>query len=309
MKIHGICLVKDEVDVIEETLRDAQRWCDYIYIYDNGSTDGTWEKVQLISKDSNGQVIIFKQSDRPFHDRLRGEVFENYKKNSNLGDWWNRLDADEMYIDNPRQFLVEIPDEYDCVYSSSFQYYFTNKDCELYEQNPEAFSDDVSVRKKCRYYLNNCSELRFVRHKESTLWDRHVAWPYRLTRAYPHRIRLQHYQYRSPEQIQRRINSRTRTVAMGFAHERMSNWQEVITASVKERKYFPQLVPNKNLDWRDRTVDSSFLNYDRQDGHLVPREDLLAPLPPPCPFEYQMIPTYCFKLKFHITAFLKRQIK
>src|SRR5215471_5959507 len=112
MRIHAICLVKDEVDIIAETLREAQRWCDYIYIYDNGSTDGTWEKVQAISKDSNGQIIIFKRFEGPFHDKLRGQVFENYKENSAVGDWWSRLDADEMYIDDPRKFLSEVPGEY-----------------------------------------------------------------------------------------------------------------------------------------------------------------------------------------------------
>jgi glycosyltransferase involved in cell wall biosynthesis len=307
MRIHAICLVKDEVDIIAETLSEAQRWCDYIYIYDNGSTDGTWEKVQLISKDSNGQIIIFKRFDGPFHDKLRGQVFENYKKNSAVGDWWSRLDADEIYIDDPRKFLSEVPDEYDCVHSSSFQYYFTDKDYEIYQQNPAAYSEDVSVLQKCRYYLNNWSETRFICQKRTTLWDRHVAWPYKLAKVYPRRIRLRHYQYRSPEQIQKRINGRVRS---GFAHERTGNWQQVITTSFKQRKYYRRILHGaEDLDWRDRTVDSSSLDYDNHDGNFVAREDLLPPLPLSYSVKRQIVPAYCFKLKHHIDEFLEARIR
>ena len=49
-KIHAICLVKDEDDIIAYTLEKALVWADYIYVYDNGSTDRTWEIVQNLSK-------------------------------------------------------------------------------------------------------------------------------------------------------------------------------------------------------------------------------------------------------------------
>lgn len=32
MKIHSICLVKDEYDVIEDVLLAAYQWSDYIYL-------------------------------------------------------------------------------------------------------------------------------------------------------------------------------------------------------------------------------------------------------------------------------------
>ena len=41
MKIFGIMLVKNEVDIVGHTLKEAQKWCDKIFILDNGSTDGT----------------------------------------------------------------------------------------------------------------------------------------------------------------------------------------------------------------------------------------------------------------------------
>ena len=43
MKIHAICLTRNEADVIEPCLLEAAQWADRIYVYDGASTDGTWE--------------------------------------------------------------------------------------------------------------------------------------------------------------------------------------------------------------------------------------------------------------------------
>ena len=37
--------VKNEVDIIDQSLRAAASWCSKIYVFDNGSDDGTWETV------------------------------------------------------------------------------------------------------------------------------------------------------------------------------------------------------------------------------------------------------------------------
>ena len=58
MKIFGIMLVKNEVDIVGHTLKEAQKWCDKIFILDNGSTDGTWE---LVNSMKNDVVIPWKQ--------------------------------------------------------------------------------------------------------------------------------------------------------------------------------------------------------------------------------------------------------
>jgi glycosyltransferase involved in cell wall biosynthesis len=45
MKLVGLCVTKDEVDIIGFCLRHASQFCDKIYVLDNGSTDGTWEII------------------------------------------------------------------------------------------------------------------------------------------------------------------------------------------------------------------------------------------------------------------------
>jgi hypothetical protein len=36
-KLNAICMVKDEDDIIEQTLAHAVRYCDKIYVLDNGT--------------------------------------------------------------------------------------------------------------------------------------------------------------------------------------------------------------------------------------------------------------------------------
>jgi glycosyltransferase involved in cell wall biosynthesis len=258
MRIYSICVVKNEDDIIEQTLKAALQWSDFIYVLDNGSCDRTWEKVIHLSQ-FHPQIIPYQQQDCTFHLGLRAQVFHHYKAQSQPGDWWCRLDADEIYIDDPRIFLAKIPQTYQAVWCASFQYFLTDLDLERYQVAPEEYADDVPVEQKCRYYLNNWAEARFVRYDDSLVWDLDQGWPY-FGAIYPVRIWLKHYQWRSPQQIQKRLDNRLAARSNGyngFIHEQditLSNWQQKIQPA-------------------------SQLNYDVHDRQFVVREDLMPPVP------------------------------
>ena len=108
MRIHGICLVKNESDILRYFFRESMRWCDRIYVFDNGSTDTTWEVVNEIAA-AHPQVIPAIHDGCPFDDALRGRIFRQFRADAAPGDWWCRLDADELYIDEPRAFLERVP--------------------------------------------------------------------------------------------------------------------------------------------------------------------------------------------------------
>ncbi len=287
MKIHSICLVKNESDIITQTLRSAINWSDFIYVYDNGSTDGTWEKVIKLAKDHE-QIIPYKQDSQPFADSLRSEPFNHYRTNSSEGDWWCKLDADEIYIDDPKLFLCKIPKRYDEIWSASFEYYFTDKDLVLYNQDPLLYGDEIPVEEKCRYYINDWSELRFFRDKKSLIWERSLVRneapnPSGLSAVYPKRIRLKHFQYRSPQQIQKRLDSRIEAMQHGvFLHEKRIDWKGNIgnvdnpgwdeNSFSYDRNYLPQ-------SWEERVVQSSKLLYDSHDGKYVIDEKSLPKIP------------------------------
>jgi len=126
-RILGMCVVKNEADIIEECLLSAQKWCDRIFILDNGSNDGTWEIVQ---KMRNECIVPWKQDARPFRDPLRGLLFNAFHDEVRPNDWWCRLDADEFYIDEPRKFLSGISRFHRVVWGLAIEYYLTQEDVE-----------------------------------------------------------------------------------------------------------------------------------------------------------------------------------
>lgn len=280
MKIHGMCIVKNEADIIDQSLKLATKWCDFIYVFDNGSTDGTWEIVSHLSKKYE-QIILYKQKKCDFYNGLRGEIFNHYRANSSKDDWWCTLDADEFYIDNPQDFLINIPKQYQVVCSASLQYYFTDKDLKLYQCNPSLYADHIPIEHKIRYYLNNWSEKRFFRYRKNLKWNtKEASWPTNLGAIYPQRIRLKHYQYRSPQQIQKRLDVRFETEARGkkiFHHEFQSNWIDTVVNTSKISSINSNQV-NMRHTWEERIIPAYLLNYDNHDGNYVTREDLMPKL-------------------------------
>lgn len=281
MKIHGLCILKDEGDIVETSLVRALDWCDHIYVFDNGSTDGTWEKVQALAKAHPG-IVAFKQDAVPFRDALRADIFNAFRHNASEGDWWCRFDSDEIYIDNPRIFLSKIPARYGAVSSASFNYYFTEKDAAAWEADPADF-ERQTIEDRLRYYLAHWGEPRFFRHDPSMEWNNDgQGFPDKLFRTpfYPTRIWLKHYQYRSPGQIERRLKARWASVQRGtFAHESVGNWAGAIERSRTSKTSFGESHPKfMTTDWRDRVVPSSALHFDALDNRYVFDEALLPPI-------------------------------
>jgi hypothetical protein len=277
MKIHSICLVKNESDIIVQTLVAAAAWSDFIYIYDNGSTDGTWEKIVDLSR-TVPQIAALRQDDMPYSKGLWLEPFNSLRTRSSAGDWWCKLDADEIYIDSPRQFLANVPEPFDVVWTASFQYYLTEIDIARFRQDPGFYADDVPVGQKCRYYCNNWSEIRFFRYSAKLQTGRGRHYPYPLTRAFPRRIRLKHFQYRSPQQIERRLATRRSAMNRGcFVHETRANWTRWILKDTARHRSNESRIPET---WTERVLDSSNLVYDTGSDYVIAEELLPVILDP-----------------------------
>jgi glycosyltransferase involved in cell wall biosynthesis len=261
MAIHAISLIKNEADIIEHTLHAALRWCDHIYVFDNGSTDGTWQKVQAMAKKFPA-IVPWKQDPKPFRDSLRAEVFRQFSNRLRPGDWWCILDADEIYIDDPSEFLAKVPDCYHSVWHQHYTYLFTDKDAEEYARNPEAY-ENVPAPERLRYYvLSEYSEPRFARHtrdfRTHPNWFRHPI--------YPRRIRLRHYGYRSPGQITLRLETRLEPMTRGeFVHEKRSNWHPGGYAPVG-----PATYSDLPVGWEERVVPSEGCHLDTGIESLLP---------------------------------------
>jgi glycosyltransferase involved in cell wall biosynthesis len=255
-RIHAICVVKNEADIIEYCLKAASTWCDRIIVYDGKSTDGTWEKVQALASE---RIIPWKQDGKVFQESLRAEVFNAFRDGSRPGDWWCHLDADEFYFDNPRSFLSIVPWPFHVVWGIAVEFYLTDADLGL--------PDDQSMKERLaalRHYRVENSEPRFFRDRKRLVWREDRGWPSLMGPVYQRRILYGHYKYRSPAQIQKRLDTRRQSVERGFP-----GWQHAIQST-----------------WRDKIVPASKLkvsmdnNYEYSEldlpSHLEPRGKRLA---------------------------------
>lgn len=215
--------MKNEEDIIGYALTQAVRWCDHIYVYDTGSADRSWDIVQELAK-QHPQIIPFRREEAHFDDSLRARVFQAYRNKAAAGDWWCRLDADEIYVQDPREFLRAVPPKYHVVWSIHLQFYLTSKESEkLPEQHRISDQSDLP-----KYYLANSSEPRFFRYRNGLVWES-GAWPRHVGNVCPKRILLRHYQYRSPSQIQQRLDTRRVAIQHGctiFGHCETGGWQD-----------------------------------------------------------------------------------
>jgi glycosyltransferase involved in cell wall biosynthesis len=235
MKIFGNCLIKNETDIIEETLVHAANWCDRIFVFDNGSTDGTWEKVLSLASKMPEVVVPFKSDGVPYRDSLRMETFNHYRNECGPDDWWCKLDADELYVDNPKTFLADVPKRHHVVWGVNFQFYLTDIDEIKIGTNPELYPPHSHAESSLRYYRCEYSEVRFFRYRPRLLWENGSA-PRHMGVVHPRRIRFKHYQYRSPAQIDLRLKTRQEAMAngcgtfQGYCDE--TSWrQKVVPAS------------------------------------------------------------------------------
>ena len=167
-KIHAICVVKNEVDIIAACLRSAEQWADRIIVYDNKSDDGTWEVVKGLA---NARIIPWKQDGKVFQESIRAEVFNNFKAQASPGDWWCRLDADEFYVEDPKIFLARVPWPYHVVWGIAAEFYLTEEDL------GKGFLAPIENRLEAlRYYRVENSEPRFFRHRKGLRWPMNTGW-------------------------------------------------------------------------------------------------------------------------------------
>lgn len=127
MKLIGLLRIRNESEIIVDTLNHMSEFCDGIYIYDDNSTDNTvelcrqHEKVRLVIEGENWDV----NRERAEHEN-RQAVFLAARNNENLkpNDWFIYMDADER-IDFDFSILC---DDFDAVKLRLFDFYITDED-------------------------------------------------------------------------------------------------------------------------------------------------------------------------------------
>jgi len=208
MKLYAICLVKNEDDVIGQTLTYATRYCDRIYVIDNGSTDDTWKIVQSLARDQD-KIIPFEQTLLPYSNGLRARAYNSAHRELSDDDWWLIQDSDEFLAEEPKPFIeIAARKGADIIRAWQIQFYYTERDLLAWENGTD--KRDRQIFERRRYYQINWQEPRLFRNQRNRLWDVRVndTIPDGLRKVFGRRILNRHYQFRDPEQIEKRLRLR-----------------------------------------------------------------------------------------------------
>lgn len=227
MRIFALMLVKNEADIIRPVLEHGRTWADRIIVQDNGSTDGTWEIVQHMA---DSIIVPWKRDLRTYNNTLRADAFNAFRHEARENDWWcYKMDADEFYLDDPKSFLEQVPWPYHVVMKKSLDVVITEEDVEEH-----LFAGSFEHDRKLLKYLKPTaySEARFFRHRNRLDWPPGTIYPRHRGPKYPRPILVKHYQYRSPQQMQARLDLRNAVPkdpsGKPFRHIREQNWRELL---------------------------------------------------------------------------------
>jgi glycosyltransferase involved in cell wall biosynthesis len=236
MKLYGLCLVKDEDDIIAQSLTYALNYCGKVIVLDNGSTDETWPIVQRLAT-QHPRIIALGQTHEQFREGLRSLVYNEFHRELSDEDWWLYLDADEFLAEDPHPILHHATDENaDIVRAWQIQFSYTDVDHRAWERTRD--DPDTPIFARRRYYRINWREPRLFRNQRAVPWDEHISnvLPNGLTKRSKRLIFNRHYQYRSPEQIQKRIHNRIGHPTL-FRHMHQPDWRGYIRAA-KDMHYY-----------------------------------------------------------------------
>jgi hypothetical protein len=235
MRFHGLMMVRDEADILAETLTHLLTWIDAIYVQDLGSTDETWEIVQDFAR-RDRRVVPFESRPLIFSDSLRGLLFENYRERFATGDWVLRVDADEFYHVTPPEFVrTRLRRGETCVYLQWYYFRLTSLEVEDYESGRVDIERDRQrpiAERRCWYKLPDYAEPRMFRYRPNIRWSL-TPFPYHAGYVARQRLPIRHYPHRDPLQMQRRYRLRAAMMqlqAEAGPHWRSSDWREDVLA-------------------------------------------------------------------------------
>ncbi|MEY2502808.1 MAG: hypothetical protein QOI07_3142 [Verrucomicrobiota bacterium] len=224
MKFVVLLPVRDEADIIGQTLQHSLKWADQIYVFDSGSVDETWEIVQGIAAQDKRVVPIKKEPVYFSETRLRGYMFHVAREKMANGDWFLRADADEFHHILPPEFVRDHMTRHETVaYHQYYDFRLLQSEVDAWNRGEETVADRARpIEDRRRHYtVSSYSEPRLCRYRDTMRWPLTVSFPFNAGYIARVRLPIRHYPHRDPVQLERRC--RLRAMMMADSENR-SNW-------------------------------------------------------------------------------------
>lgn len=229
---HALMLLRDEGDIIAQTLEHLLTWCDSLFIYDTGSIDNSWEVVNERARRDRRIVPVARESVL-YTDGIRGWLLDRFRSRFHPGDWIARVDADEFYHIPPPQFIEErVSRAEGRIRARLHDFVITRRELKAWQDGGETLADrSRPIEERRRFFrFDDYPEQRLFRYRRTMRWstDRHN--PFNAGLLACERIPIRHYRARDPVQLQTRCALRAATFQKPGANDHWSfaDWRHSI---------------------------------------------------------------------------------
>jgi glycosyltransferase involved in cell wall biosynthesis len=98
MNLVGMMWNRNEGDILEETLTDALRHVDSIFVADDWSTDGSWDIIQSVAKAHPDKVEYIQRAPDPTDPAQRNALLRRIRERYKPEDTWVQVIESDMFI-------------------------------------------------------------------------------------------------------------------------------------------------------------------------------------------------------------------
>jgi hypothetical protein len=244
MRFHALLPVRDEADIIGQSLTHMLTWADAIHVFDTGSLDETWEVIRDMA--ASEKRIIPLGKDRVFFSDtcVRGWIFHQAQKHMRAGDWFLRVDADEFHAIPPPEFVKTRMGKHETVaWHQYYNFQLTESEAGAYAEGKDILADRKRPveERRCWFIPSASSEPRLCQYRETMRWPPTVSFPFNSGYVARERLPIRHYPHRDPMQMERRC--RLRAIMMADEQNR-ANWSQGDMHHWSEREWRRFVVPD-----------------------------------------------------------------
>ena len=200
--IIGLLLIKDEQDILKETLQNHIRFCHKIFVLDGTVGPGQIESQRICQ--SFAQVLEYHRDQDtgifPVRDGVRQYLLERARRQLGIGRWYAVLHGDEIWGEDPRSLCLQGHDGL-----AVRLYHFFPHSSQQHTWDLEAPAED-----RCRWYMRPGipeSRLFFDNGRNFEVNRHSVTVPAGL-KVRQTELVVKSYNYRSPLQAHARAVAR-----------------------------------------------------------------------------------------------------
>lgn len=211
-RFHALLAVRDEGDIIEQSLNHFTSWADVVHVFDTGSVDGTWESVKVMARDDESIHPVGRKPVYFSLSKVRSHLFHEARKHMQDGDWLLRVDADERYHIPPPAFVEKHMKPYEKV--AKRQYYdfrLTDKEVQWWKDGKEGIEDrGRPIEDRRRFYtIKKSPEPRLCQYRPTMRWPPYASFPCNAGIIAEEPLPIRHYPHRDPVQMAKRFALRS----------------------------------------------------------------------------------------------------